>query len=144
MARDEDVDHRSDEHEQGEESEVIRAFEIHAHRFEFRNEEADDRRNLIPERDRQEPHRHENALHSVWRLGVGKFQSGDRHHHFARGKDDVGEELPADLRAAAVIDVELDHPDHDERERGEEQADPDLANRRERENTADRGIKPSS
>src|SRR5436190_7005557 len=97
-ARDKNVDDRRAKHEEREKAEVIRAFQVHAHRLQLRNEEADHGRQLIAKSDGEQPHRHEQALHAIRRLRVGKLEAGDRDHHFARGKDDVGEELPSNVR----------------------------------------------
>ena len=77
MARNKNVNHRGREHQKGEEPEIIRAFEVHAHRLEFGNEETENRRDLISERDGEQPHRHEQTLHAIRRLGVGEFQAGN-------------------------------------------------------------------
>ena len=97
---------------------------------------------MIPERDGEEPHRHEQTLHAIGRLGVGELEAGNRHHHFARRQNDIGEHLPPNSGPAAMIDVELDSPNDHKRKRGQDKADTDLAQWRQRKDPAYQRIKP--
>ena len=97
---------------------------------------------MISKRDGEQPHRHEQTLHAIRRLGVGELEAGNRDHDFARRQDDVGDQLPVHTWTPAMINLELNPPDHNERERREKKADSDLPQRCKREDFADGWIKP--
>ena len=139
-ACDENEENRGKEHQQSEESKVGRVFEIDSEIAESRNQKIQDRRKLVAQGDRKKPGRHNDAFHLFRRLSVRKFQAGDRNHHFTRSQQDIGQKLPDDTRPGARIDAHLNPPNHQERRRNQEEADPDLSQGREGKDTMDGGI----
>ncbi len=97
------------------------------------NEKIQDGRELVAEGHREKPGRHDNAFHFFRRLGIGKFQAGDGNHYFARGQQNVGQELPGDARFRSMIDLDLDPPNDRKRDRNQKQAEAYFSQRSERE-----------
>src|SRR6266487_1334608 len=83
--------------------------------------------------DGEKPQRHHGTLHRVRCLGIGKFQTSDRHHRFTERENDVSQELPVDVRSYPCIDLTLDPDDDNKRDGGNEKAYSDFSQRRERE-----------
>src|ERR1700676_200998 len=115
-------------------------FEIDPEVAQGGNEKVQDGRKLVAQSDREKPRRHDNAFHFFWRLGIGKFQAGDGNHYFARGQQNVGQELPGDARFRSLVDLDLNPPNDRKRGRNQKQAEAYFSQRGEGENTMDSRI----
>ena len=62
--------------------------------------------------DREKPQGHDGALHRIRRLRIGKFQSSDRNHCFAKREDGISKKLPVDARFKPRVDLALNPNDH--------------------------------
>jgi len=65
-------------------------------------------------------------------LGVGKFQTGDGNHCFAKRENNVGKELPVNAGFKAQRRLALNPNDHHKRKSGNKKPDSDFAQRGER------------
>src|SRR5438132_4933445 len=120
------------QHKQSKERVVICSLQIDPHTAEVRLIEIDSRGNEISDADRKKPKGHHRALHLSWSLGVGEFETGNRYHHFSSGEQNVPRQLPKNVRLRSGVELQLNPPKHDERQRRNEETDADLAQWRER------------
>jgi hypothetical protein len=89
LPRYKDKQNRGNQHERSKKRVVICSRQINPDTAEVRFIEINGRGNEIPDADREEPNGHHCALHFSWSLGVGKFETGNRYHHFSSRKQNV-------------------------------------------------------
>ena len=133
---DDNEDDSRSKHQPGEEGKVLIVADLMSGAC-AQNPFIDEADEEFTRSDSEKPQRHHRTLHRIRCLGIGKFQTSDRHHRFTERENNVGQELPIDVRSYPCIDPPLDHDNNDKRESGDEKPDSDFSQRSERESGVD-------
>ena len=95
-----DVDDCCCDHHPGKEPEVVGAVQrgVSIGVLCFCDDKVDAGNIEVTDRDAQHVYTHDEALHLLWTLCVCELEADDRDHNLGAGHDDVGEDLPEDMR----------------------------------------------
>ena len=90
--------------------------------------------------DGEEEDGHDKRFEISRSLRVGIFKADDRDHDLGSGDDEVGKELPADIRGVAFSDRDLDEGDDGKSEDGDKEPGSDFSKGGEGDESSDDGI----